>query len=142
MSNNLKERYDQLRAQVKVAQDRLGDLERHLESAALTPLATWDSLLKQVAANCEATRQPAREAGERLRVWLEQNASRPPRPFDDADLAGEADRLEDEAAKLENLAADALVAAAHAAQEAELVVVSALKTRKKAFDIARFRGAF
>jgi len=142
MSNTLKQRYQQLQAQVKAAQDRLGEVERHLESAAVTPLATWDSLLKQVAANCEATRQPAQEASKRLSVWFEQSANLTPAPFDGSDLDGEMAKHEEEAAKLENLAADALVAAAQAVQEAELVVVSALKTRKQAIDLARFRGAF
>ncbi len=142
MNNTMKERYQQLQAQVKVAQDCLGHVGQHLESAAETPLATLHASLKQVAANCESTQQVAQEASGRLQVWLEQSGNKIPAPFDRSDLDGEIARHEDEAAKLENLAADALVAAAHAAQEAELVVLSALRTRKQAIDLARYRGVF
>lgn len=142
MSSTRTERYQRLQEQVIGVQNCLGQVGQHLESAAVTPLATWVSLLQQATAHCEATRQPAQEAGKRLQVWLEQSANKAPAPFDYADLDGEIARLEDEAAKLEGLAADAVLAAAQAVREAELVVLNALKSRTQAIELARNREVF
>ena len=142
MNENLNQNCDRLREAVKSAETCLARVGQHLVSPESTPLANWEALLLKATTQCKAEREPARQADQRVRVWLEEMEHEAAAPLDETNLDGEILKAENQADREESLALDALKVSAHAALQAEVAVLQALKTRKTAFDLARFRNVF
>jgi hypothetical protein len=142
MDDKLMPSCDRLQEEVKNAATCLARVGQHLVSPELTPLADWKSLLQEATARCQAIREPAQQAGQRLTAWLEEEESRAATPFDDSNLDREAIKAGSQADREEGLALDAMLVATHAILQAEAAILRAFKTRKTAFDLERFRNEF
>ena len=142
MSGNLKQYCDRLREEAEIAETCLARVGQHLVSPELTPLANLKTLLQEATVKCGAKREPARQAGQRVKAWMEEMEHGAETPFDDSNLDGEIVKAENEADREEGLALDAMVVAAHAALQAEVAILKAFGTRKTAFDLAKFRNVF
>ena len=142
MNEKLKQYCDRLQEEVKTAQTRLARVAQHLVSPELTPLAGWKALLQEARTQCAAKREPAQQAGQRVKVWLEEIENTGGAKFDDSKLDREATKAENQADKEEGLALDAMLVAAHAILQAEVAILRAFKTRKTALDLERFRNEF
>jgi hypothetical protein len=142
MSDKLKQYGDRLQEELKHAETFLARVGQHLVSPEAMPLADWDTFLQEAATRCTALQEQAQQAGQRVKLWMEEMQHKPAAPFDDSNLDAEVDKAENRADKEEGLALDAMVVAAHALLQAEVVTLKACKTRKTAFDLARFRNVF
>jgi hypothetical protein len=142
MDNELKQYCDRLQAEAKIAETCLARVAQHLVSPESTPLANWKTLLQEATTQCAAKREPAQQAGQRVKVWMEEMEKGARTPFDDANLDGEVTKAENQADKEAGLAMDAMVVAAHAILQAEVALLRAFSTHKTAFDLARFRKVF
>jgi len=142
MSDNLKQYCDLLQEEAKIAEKCLARVGQYLVSPELTPLADWKTLLQEATTKCRAKREQSRQAGPRVKVWMEEMEGRAETPFDDSKLDGEIVKAENQADREEGLALDAMVVAAHAALQAEAAILKAFTTRKTAFDLAKFRNVF
>lgn len=142
MNDELKPYCDRLQEGIKIAETGLARVGQHLVSPELTPLAAWKTLFQEAMAQCEAKREPAQQAGQRVKVWLEEVEKTAGTPLDESDLDGAIVKAENQADREESLALDAMAVAAHAILQAEVAVLQAFKSRKTAFDLARFRNVF
>ena len=142
MDDKLKQYCGRLQEEVKSAETCLARVGQHLVSPELTPLADWKTLLQAATTECREKSEPARQAAERVKVWLEEIEDGAGTPFDDSHLDREAVKAENQADKEEGLALDAVLVAAHAILQAEVAILRAFKTRKTAFDLERFRNTF
>ena len=142
MDDKLKQYCDRLQEEVKRAETCLARVGQHLVSPELTPLADWKALLQEARSQCAAKREPAQQAGQRVKVWLEETETTGGAKFDDSKLDREAINAENQADKEEGLALDAMLVAAHAILQAEVAILRAFKTRKTALDLERFRNEF
>jgi hypothetical protein len=142
MIDELKQYCGRLQEEVSIAEGCLARVGQHLDYPELTPLADWKTLLQEATTKCRAKREQAQSAGQRVQVWMEELEKGAKAPFDDSDLDGEVLKAEHQADREEGLALEAMVVAAHAALQAEVAVLQAFKSRKTAFDLARFRNVF
>ena len=142
MNDKLKQYCDRLQEEVKLAETSLARVGQHLVSPELTPLADWKTLLQAATTECKAKREPAQQAAQRVKAWLEEVENKTGAPLDESNLDREAIQAESQADKEEGLALDAMRVAAHALLQAELAILTAFKTRKTAFDLERFRNVF
>jgi hypothetical protein len=142
MNDNLKQYCDRLREEAKVAETCLARVGQHLVSSEVTSLADWKALLHEATAKCRAKREQAHQAGQRVKVWMEEMENRPTVPFDDSNLDREVIKAENQADREEGLALDAIVVAAQAALQVEVAILKAISTRKTALDLARFGNTF
>jgi hypothetical protein len=142
MDDKLKLYCDRLHGEIKSAETSLARVGQHLVSPELTPLADWKSLLHEAATECREKSEPARQAAERVKVWLEETENGAGATFDDSHLDREAIKAENQADREEGLALDAMLVAAHAIFQAEVAILGAFKTRKTALDLQRFRNEF
>jgi hypothetical protein len=142
MNDELKQYCDRLREQVKIAENCLVRVGQHLVSPELTPLADLKALLQEATTKCAARREPAQQAGQRVKVWLEEVENKAGAPFDHSNLDREVIRAENQADREEGLALDAMLVAAHAILQAEVAILKAFKTRKTAVDLARMRNDY
>lgn len=142
MNDELKQNSDRLQEEAKIAETCLARVRQHLVSPELTPLAAWKTLLQEATTQCAAKREPAQQAGQRVKVWMEETEKGARTLFDDSNLDGEVTKAENQADRVESLALDAMVVAAHAVLQAEVAILKALHTRKTALDLARFRNVF
>ena len=142
MSDQVRQYCDCLRKEAEIAETCLARVGQHLVSPELTPLANWKTLLLEAATRCGAKHEPARQAGQRVEVWMEEMEHGAETPFDDSNLDGEIAKAGNQADREEGLALDAMVVAAHAALQAEAVILKAFNTRKTASDLARFCNVF
>jgi len=142
MNDEMKQYCDRLQQELKLAETRLARVGQHLVSAELTPLAHWKALLQEAMTECAAKREQAQQAGQRVKVWMEEMEKKAEAPFDDSNLDGEVTKAENQADREEGVALDAILVATHAIQQAEVAILKGFKSRKAAFDLARFRNVF
>ena len=142
MSDNLKQYRHRLREEAEIAETCLTRFGQHLVSPELTPLAEWKILLGEATTKYRAKCAQARQAGQRVKVWMEEMETTAGTPFDDSNLDGEVVKAENQADREEGLVLEAMVVAAHAALQAEVAILKAFVTRKMAPDLARFRNVF
>jgi len=116
----------------------LARVGQHLVSPESTPLANWQTFLQEATTQCRAKREQAQQAGQRVKVSMEEMEKKKVIPFDYSNLDGEVIKAEIQADREEGLALDAMVVAAHAILQAEVAILMAFNTRKRAFDLARF----
>jgi len=125
-----------LSAEIKTAETCLADVGQHLAAVTEEKAEGLDGRLKNALAKCDAQRDHARSAGERVRRFLEQKKSGLVNKYEDWRTDREIGKLEKHADKLEDQAVDAVVIAAFALLEAEVAIVEALKARKIAIEVA------
>ena len=142
MDTKLKQYCDRLQEEAKIAETSLARVRQHLFAPEATSLADWKALLRLAALKCQAKREQAEQAGQRVKVWLEEMQRRAGVPFDDSNLDREVSKAERQADREEGLALDAMLVAAHAALQAEAALLKAFKTRRNALDLERFRDVF
>jgi hypothetical protein len=142
MDDELKHYCDRLQAEAKIAETCLARVGQHLVSPETTPLATWKTLLQEATIQWRAKSEPAQQAGQRVKVWMEEMENGAAAPFDDSNLDGEVIKAENQADREEGLALDAMVVATHAILQAEMAILKAFGTRKTAFDLARLRNDY
>jgi hypothetical protein len=140
MDDKLKQYSDRLQEEVKIAETCLARVGKHLVSPELTPLANWKTLLQKATTESTAKREQAQQAGQRVKVWMEEMENEARTPFDYSNLDREVVKAENQAVREEGLARDALVVAAHAILQAEVAILKAINTRKTAFDLERYRN--
>ena len=142
MNDKLKQYCDRLKAETKIAEAYLARVGQHLDSPELTPLAMWKTLLQEATTECEAKREQADQAGQRVRIWMEGIEKSAGARFDDSNLEGEVNKAQNQADREEGLALDAIGVAAHAILQAEVAMLKAFTSRKTALDLERFREVF
>jgi len=136
MKNNLKECCQRLNDEIKTAGTRLANVSQHLVNTTETKLDALEQHLKETIAKCDAKREQAASAGERLRQHLEQMKGDIVSKYQDWKTNREIDKLEKHADKLEDRAVDAVAVATFALLEAEALIVEALKAREIAIEVA------
>jgi len=139
MDDELKQCCDRLQEEAKIAESYLELVCRHLISPELTPIADWKPLLQEATTQWRAKRELAQQAGQRVRVWMEEMEKGARTPFDHSNLDGEIIKAENRADKEAGLALDAMVVATHAILQAEAAILKAFTTRKTVFHLARYR---
>jgi hypothetical protein len=139
MDDKLKQYCDLLKEEATTAETHLALICQHLISPELTPIADWKSLLQEATAHCREKHERARQAGERVKVWMEELEKGEKAPFDYGNLDREITKAEDLADREAVLSLDAMVVATHAILQAEVAILKAFNTRKLAFDLARYR---
>jgi len=136
MNDKLTQCCRRLTEEVKAAEACLSGVGQHLASATEEEVDALETRLKSAHARCEAKRDQAKTAGERVRQFLEEKKSEVVSRYEDWKTDREIGKLEKHADKLEDRAVDAVVVAAFALLEAEVAVVEALKARKLAIEVA------
>lgn len=142
MDDELKQCCERLQEEAKIAESCLALVCQHLISPELTPIADWKTLLQEATAQWRAKREPAQQAGQRVKVWMAEWENGASAPFDYADLDRAVMKAEDQADREQGLALDAMVVATHAILQAEVAILKAFTSRKTAFDLARLRSAY
>lgn len=125
-----------LKEEVRTAEDNLAQVGQHLASAIDSGSDALEACEKNALARCEESQEQARQAGERIRQFLEEKKNTAVTRFEDWKVDREIEKLEKHADKTEERAADAIVMAAHAILEAEAAILEALKARKIAIEVA------
>jgi len=136
MNTKLNECCDRLKAEVKTAEASLADMSGHLASATEEKLEGLEARWKNALAKCDARREQASNAAQKIRQFLEAKKSEVISKYEDWKTDREIAKLENHADKLEDQAANAVVVAAFALLEAEVAIVEALKARKIAVEVA------
>jgi len=136
MENKLEKCCRRLNDEIKTAETCLANVSHHLVDTTETRLDTLEAHLKENITKCEAKREQAAGAGERLRHLLEQTKADIVSQYEDWKTNREIGKLEKHADKLEDRAVDAVVVAAFALLEAEVAILEALKARKTAIEVA------
>lgn len=136
MNDPLERCINRVREEVKAVEAGLASANQHLTSAVEQNLEGLEAGCKLALAKCEAKREQAGQAGQRLRQFLEEKKDELVSKFEDWKTDREIDRLEKQADKKEQQAVDAVVVAAYALLEAEVAIIEALKARKLATEVA------
>jgi hypothetical protein len=136
MNDKLNQCCRRLTEEVKTAETCLSDVGQHLAATAEENVEALEARLKNALARCEAKRDQAKTAGERVRQFLEQKKSEVVSKYEDWKTDREIEKLEKHADTLENRALDAVVIATFALLEAEVAIVEAIKARKTATEVA------
>ena len=87
-------------------------------------------------AKCDAKREEAGQAGQRLRQYLVEKKDELIAKYEDWKTDREIAKLEKHAEQKEQLAVDAVIVAAYALLAAEVAIVEALKARKVEIEVA------
>ena len=136
MSKTLSECCKRFKEEMKTAESCLEDVGKHLAAAADEKVEGLETRWKHALARCEARREQAKGAGERVRQFLQEKKSEVVSKYEDWKTDREIEKLENHADKLEDQAVDAVLVAAFALLEAEVAIVEALKARKIAVEVA------
>ena len=136
MSERLNQCCNRLKDEIKTVETCLTDVGEHLSVAAEEKVEGMEARLKSALAKCEAQREHAASAGQRVRQFIEQKKSEVISKYEDWKTDREIEKLEKHADRLEDQAVDAVVVAAYAFLEAEVAIVEALKARKTAVEVA------
>ena len=119
-----------------MAEANLQQAGHHVAAATEDGVDALESRLKDAVAKCDAKREPATQAGQRIKQFLEETKDNAVARFEDWKTNREIEQIENHADKKEQQAVDAIVVAAFAILEAEVAVVEALKARKIAVEVA------
>jgi len=136
MENKLGKYCRRLNDELKNAETCLAHVSQHLVDTTETKLDTLEAHLKEAIAKCDAKREQAVGAGERVRQPLEQTKADIVSKYEDWKTNREIGKLEKHADKLEDRAVDAVVVAAFSFLEAEVAIVEALKARKIVMEVS------
>ena len=136
MSEHLHQCCNRLKEEVNTAECCLTKVGHHLESAMATEVDALEAELKKATATCEAKREQAVHAGQRIKQFIEEVTNTAVTKYEDRKTNREIVKIEKAADKKEQQAVDAIVVAAFALLEAEVAIVDALKTRKMAVEVA------
>lgn len=136
MNDPLERCIERVKDEVRAVESSLADTNQHLTSAVGQNLEVLESNWKSALAKCEAKRELAGQAGQRLRQFLEEKKDELVSKYEDWKTDREIDKLEKHADRKEQQAVDAVVVATFALMEAEVAIVEALKARKIAVEVA------
>lgn len=136
MSEELEQCCNRLNEELNRAEGCLADLRHHLTTAVEEKVEGLEARYKNALAKCDAKREQATQAGERLRQFLENKKNEVVLKYEDWKTSREIEKLEKHADQKEEQAVDAVVVAAYALLEAEAAIVDALKARKIALEVA------
>jgi hypothetical protein len=136
MNDRLEQFCKTLEAEIKAAEASLKKAGHHLTTSSETGLASLDAGLKEAIGKCEAKREQAESAGQRIKQFIEDSATHALSKYEDWKTDREVEKLEKHADQSEQQAADAILVAAYALLQAEAAIVEALKARKIAIEVA------
>ena len=122
---------------------------QYLASSELALPGGLDALLEEATTRCQATREAAEQADQRITAWMKEAEHEARSPFDYSNLDGEVAKVEDRADKQAGIARDAMVVATHAIHQAQVAILRAevaimrsCAIRKTAVGMARFRNDY
>jgi len=136
MNNKLEQCINRVQDEIKTIETSLADTGNHLTTAVEQKAESLEAGWKNALAKCDAKREQAGQAGQRLRQYLEEKKDELISKFEDWKTDREIEKLEKHADKKEQQAVDAVTVAAYALLEAEVAIVEALKARKTALEVA------
>lgn len=136
MNNKLEQCINRVQDEIKTIETSLADTSNHLTTAVEQKAESLEAGWKNALAKCDAKREEAGQAGQRLRQFLEGKKDELISKYEDWKTDREIEKLEKHADKKEQQAVDAVVVAAFALLEAEVAIVEALKARKIAIEVA------
>jgi hypothetical protein len=136
MNDRLEQFRKALEGEIQSAEASLAKAVRHLKTSSETGVATLESGLKETLAQCEARREQAEHAGQRIKRFIEESASQALSKYEDWKTDREIGKLEKHADECEQQAVDAIIVAAYAMLQAEAAIVEALRARKVAIEVA------
>ena len=136
MSTKLDQCCERLKEELKNTEICLTNMSAHLTLATEEQVEGLEARWKTALAKCDARREDAENAGQKLRQFLEEKKAEVISKYEDWKTDREIDKLEKHADKLEDQAVNAIVVAAFALLEAEVAIVEALKARKIAVEVA------
>ncbi len=136
MNNKLEQCISRVQDEIKTIENSLADTSNHLTTAVEQKVEGLEAGWKNALAKCDAKREQAGQAGQRLRQFLEEKQDELISKYEDWKTDREIEKLEKHADKKEQQAVDAMVVAAYALLEAEVAILEALKARKVAIEVA------
>jgi 23S rRNA-/tRNA-specific pseudouridylate synthase len=136
MSRLLENCRKSLEEEIKVAETSLAKAVHHLASSTEVASDALEAGLRETLVKCEAKREQAEHAGQRIKLFLEEKAAQAISQFEDWKTDREIGKLEKHADKREQQAVDAIIVASYALMEAEVAIMEALKARKVAIEVA------
>ena len=136
MNNKLEQCINRVQDEIKTIETSLADTSNHLTTAVEQKVEGLEAGWKNALAKCDAKREQAGQAEQRLREFLEEKKDELVSKFEDWKTDREIEKLEKHADKKEQQAVDAVIVAAFALLEAEVAIVEALKARKVAIEVA------
>jgi hypothetical protein len=136
MNNKLEQCINRVQDEIKTIETSLADTSNHLTTAVEQKVEGLEAGWKNALAKCDAKREQAGQAEQRLRQFLEEKKDELVSKFEDWKTDREIEKLEKHADKKEQQAVDAVIVAAFALLEAEVAIVEALKARKVAIEVA------
>jgi hypothetical protein len=136
MNNKLEQCINRVQDEIKTIETSLADTSNHLTTAVEQKAESLEAGWKNALAKCDAKREEAGQAGQRLRQFLEEKKDELISKYENWKIDREIEKLEKHADKKEQQAVDAVVVAAFALLEAEVAIVEALKARKIAIEVA------
>lgn len=136
MSEKLNQCCNRFKEEIKTAETHLKHAGDHVVSATESGVDALEVRLKEAVTQCDAKRDHAAQAGERVKQFLEETKDNAVSIFEEWKTNREISKIEKHADKAEEHAADAIVLAAFAILEAEVAIVDALKARKTAIEVA------
>ena len=136
MNNKLEQCINRVQDEIKTIETGLADTSNHLTTAVEQKVEGLEAGWKNALAKCDAKREQAGQAEQRLRQFLEEKKDELISKYEDWKTDREIEKLEKHADKKEQQAVDAVIVAAYALLEAEVAIVEALKARKVAIEVA------
>jgi 3-dehydroquinate dehydratase len=136
MNTRLDDTCTRFKEEINTIELCLGQVGKHLASAADTGVDALEVELDKATEKREAKREQAAHAGHRIKQLLEESKENVVTKFEDWKTDREIEKIEKDADKKEQQAVDAIVVAAYALLEAEVAIVDALKARKMAIEVA------
>jgi hypothetical protein len=136
MNDKLEQCISRVQDEIKTIETSLVDTGTHLTSAVEHKVEDLEAGWKNALAKCDAKREEAGQAGQRLRQYLVEKKDELITKYEDWKTNREITKLEKHADQKEQQAVDAVIVAAYALLEAEVAIVEALKARKVAIEVA------
>lgn len=136
MSHPLEHFRKKIGEEIKVAEASLAKAVQHLTSLTESGVEAIENQLGETMLKCEAKRDQAEQAGQRIKLFLEEKTAHAVVKYEEWKTDHEIEKLEKHADKRERQAVDAIIVAAYALMEAEIAIMEALKARKTAIEVA------
>jgi hypothetical protein len=136
MNNKLEQCINRVQDEIKTIETSLADAGNHLTTAVEQKAEDLEAGWKSALVKCDAKREEAGQAAQRLRQYLEEKKDELISKYEDWKTDREIAKLEQHADQKEQQAVDEVVVAAFALLEAEVAIVEALKARKIAIEVA------
>ena len=136
MSHPLEHFRKNIGEEIKVAEASLAKAVHHLSALTESGAEAIENQLGETMLKCEAKRAQAEQAGQRIKLFLEEKTAHAIAKYEEWKTDHEIEKLEKHADKRESQAVDAIIVAAYALMEAEIAIIEALKARKTAIEVA------